>query len=108
MEILLISESKTKAAKAFGLFNIELTPATSTNVWKTAIERQLQEQGLINNMAGDVVKAVTRVWGWLVLELLLYQGENLLTVSRRRRRRKRSTSDIVSKLFQMFKLLIDD
>jgi hypothetical protein len=28
-----------------------------------------------------------RTFGWLALELLLYQNENLLTVSRKRRKR---------------------
>jgi hypothetical protein len=64
-----------------------LTPATSTNVWKTGLEKALGEQTIISSIAGDWVKALQRTFGWLALELLLYQNENLLTVSRKRRKR---------------------
>ena len=46
--------------------------AAEANWWETAWEKQLQEQNLFNNMAGDALKAVLRIWGWLTLDVLLY------------------------------------
>ena len=46
--------------------------AAEGNWWKTAWEKQFNEQNLFNNMAGDALKAVLRIWGWLTLDVLLY------------------------------------
>ncbi len=58
----------------------------SFQVWKVAFERNLAEQSFYNAAAGDVIKAAARVWGWVTLDLLLYQGENLFNNRKRKRR----------------------
>lgn len=61
--------------------SVELTPATADNVWTVAWTRNLSEQSLINNVIKEIFNALTRIIGWLSLELLLYGGGNLIPSS---------------------------
>ena len=44
-------------------------------IWKKALEKNLEEQNLFNNMVGDGLKAILRIYGWLSLDFLLYGGK---------------------------------
>ena len=59
-------ESKT-------IFGVELKKSTEDHVWREAFTSVFDEQSLFKNAAGDLVKAVLRVWGWVSLDLALYQ-----------------------------------
>jgi hypothetical protein len=63
---------------------VNLSPATSSNVWKTAFEKAVDEQGIINNMAGDIVKAGLRVFGWASLDTLLYHNGKIFSGRRKK------------------------
>jgi len=63
-------ESKT-------IFGVELKKSTEDHVWREAFTSVFDEQSLFKNAAGDLVKAVLRVWGWVSLDLALYQGNGL-------------------------------
>ena len=54
-----------------GMTGIDLEAAEG-DIWKTAWDKQFKEQNLFNDMAGDALKAVLRIWGWLTLDVLLY------------------------------------
>ena len=41
--------------------------------WRTAWEKVFAEQSLYNQMVGDALKAVLRIWGWISLDIALYQ-----------------------------------
>ena len=53
--------------------NVELKKVEDQeNVWQDSFGNVMKESAIYKNMAGDLVKAVLRVWGWLSLDLLLY------------------------------------
>ena len=41
--------------------------------WRTAWEKSFSEQQLFNQMVADALKAVLRIWGWISLDIALYQ-----------------------------------
>ena len=41
--------------------------------WRTAWEKVFAEQSLYNQMVGDALKAILRIWGWISLDIALYQ-----------------------------------
>lgn len=59
------------------LLGVKLTPSKEDHVWAEAFTSVVNEQALFKNAAGDLVKAVLRVWGWVSLDLALYQGNGL-------------------------------
>ena len=58
------------------ILGVELKPASGT-VWRDAIEDNLKESKLFSSAAGDIIKAFLRVYGWMSLDVLLYQGNGL-------------------------------
>ena len=64
------------AAKKVGI--IELTPATSGNVWKSAWEKNLGQQNLLNNVVKEILNAFSRILGWVALDLAFYGTSNLI------------------------------
>jgi hypothetical protein len=50
-------------------------------VWKKAFESQFSEQRLFDNIAAVVANLFIRVTGWLILEVLLYRGDNIFSFS---------------------------
>lgn len=57
---------------------MNLTPATSDNVWITAWEKNLEEQGFYNNMVKEMFNAIARMIGWFTIQMVLYQNQNLI------------------------------
>ena len=43
--------------------------------WKSAWEKSFSEQQLFNQMVADALKAVLRIWGWISLDVALYQDK---------------------------------
>lgn len=75
-------QDEAERATLFNLGTVELDPVEpGTNVWELAWERNLREQGLINNIVKELLNAFTRIVGWTTLELLLYGGSGLVPSS---------------------------
>ena len=49
--------------------------AVDSHPWKTAWEKSFSEQQLFNQMVADGLKAVLRIWGWITLDIVLYQDK---------------------------------
>ena len=43
--------------------------------WRSAWEKSFGEQQLFNQMVADALKAVLRIWGWISLDIALYQDK---------------------------------
>ena len=60
---------------------LKLTPATledGENIWTRAITRQLRQMTLINNVTKDgIFNKLTRQYGWMSLDFLLYGARNM-------------------------------
>ena len=56
------------------VFDIDLKTVDS-QPWKTAWEKSFSEQQLFNQMVADGLKAVLRIWGWITLDIVLYQDK---------------------------------
>jgi len=57
---------------------LQLDPTQESDPLKTAWERQLREQSLVNNIPKEVLNSATRIIGWATLDFLLYGGRGLL------------------------------
>jgi hypothetical protein len=71
-----LEEEKTEK-RAIPFLGANLSPVTSSNVCKTAFEKAFNEQGLIKNMASEMVKAGLQIFGWASLDTLLYNNGKL-------------------------------
>ena len=67
----------TAGPESKSIFGVELKKSKEDHVWREAFTSVFDEQSLFKNAAGDLVKAVLRVWGWISLDLALYQGNGI-------------------------------
>ena len=63
----------------FGI--VKLTPDNSRNIWAQALELEITELKMIRNFWKEVLNAMTRTVGWLILHFFLYMGGNLIPTS---------------------------
>ena len=56
---------------------VELTETEEESPFRTAWTRQLGEQALINNVPKEVLNSLTRIIGWLTLDVVLYGGQGI-------------------------------
>ena len=79
--LLIVPDADTKEERVVPFTNVKLNKLEKPeDAWKDGWESTLKESSIYKNMAGDALKAILRIWGWLSLDLVLY-GPGTITRS---------------------------